>query len=309
MFKNIFLFISIFMISALVYSQNVSVTKTTALTSPEDGVFCFPQMDATGSRVFFSTPGHKGLYVYERKQKRIRQLSAEMGAGYEPAINFDGSEIVYRKYEIEKGRRFFSLVKFNLNSGLKTVLESSLRQLSPAKYINNFTLAYTQNKYPKKSIETPLLKKNVSEMPAVFIEDGKMVLIRNGMKMFIEPRGAGSYIWPEISPDGSFLLFKKLGDGCYISDLDGKIIKALGDLDAPHWSPDGNWIVYMADKDNGQVLTASELHIMNVTTGNDVQLTHTRDVIEIYPNWGKDKNTLVYCTARGQIYLMQLKWE
>ncbi len=65
----------------------------------------------------------------------------------------------------------------------------------------------------------------------------------------------------------------------------------------------------MDDKDDGYKLISSEIHIINVESKKDYKLTDTIDRIEIYPQWGPDKNSIVFSSARGQIFLMHLKWD
>ena len=289
---------------------NVTVIKTKALTAQEEGEFCFPKMNKIGTKVFFSNPNYMGLYVYDLNRNSLLKLNDDLGSGNNYSINSDGTEGIYRTYNLINGRRFFSLIKQNFENNDKVILEKSIRNLSPAMYADDQTIVYSVNKNLKKSrLGSSLNKKIDSDIPFVSIEDRKIVLFMGEQKTFLEPRGAGSYIWPELSPDGKKILFKKLGDGCYISDLEGNIISSIGDINAPHWSPDGNWIVYMDDKDDGYKLISSEIHIINVESKKDYKLTDTIDRIEIYPQWGPDKNSIVFSSARGQIFLMHLKWD
>jgi len=306
------LLIFLFLPFAFGSAQSVSVHGLQALTAPGSGIYAFPQISGDGSKVFFTTPNHKGLYMMDLKrgEEKIR-LCEEPGAGYQPLINPDGSEVIYRSYTLDKGRRFYSLIKIFTNTKQTTILEKHVRTLSVAQAVNQNSLGYVRNGAFQEEAEAESLDKYVSgkNRPIVLIENKKIALYLSGQKKILQPAGPGSYIWPEISPDGKKLLFKKLGDACYVSDFEGTIISSLGNINAPHWSPDGKWVVYMADKDNGFRLTASEIHIKSIDGGKDLTLTHTADVIELYPRWGRDNKTIVFCTARGQIYLMHLKWE
>jgi len=310
MIKRILFALLLFMFAASAWGQRPKAGKIEILTKPEDGEFCFPKINKAGTKVFFSTPSYTGLYSFDLKNRNIVKLTDERGAGYQSAVNRDGTEIIYRTYHIEKGRRYFSLIKQDLLDNKKTVLENSIRDISPAEYLDNESIAYIKNLQIKKiSSDAGLIKKSSTGNSAfVQIENKKIALYNGDEKILLAPKGEGSYIWPEISPDGQRLLFKKLGDGCYISDLQGNIISDQGDINAPHWSPDGNWIVYMADKDDGYRLTESDIHIRNIQNGRDINLTSTKDIIEIYPEWGRENNTIVFCSEKGQIYLMHLNW-
>ncbi len=302
----------IFLVAVLsAAAQNVRVVSNEALTSKTDGYFCCPQMDKPGNQLFFTGSGYRGLYQYDLMTGKMSRITDAPGAGYEPALTEDGSGVVYRTYRLKDGRRFYSIINSNMRTNEKTVLQSERRALSVPRVFRNGTIAYTLHSQIEKDTRFASRKneKDAQEQTAVFIENQKIALFVNGEKRFLKPRGEGSYIWPELSPSGKRLLFKKLGDGCYISDLDGQILSYLGNINAPHWSPDGKHIVYMADIDDGQQITASEIHIINADGSHDVQLTATEDKIELYPRWGNDSNTIIYNTEKGQIYLMRLEWK
>ncbi len=305
-------FLALFIIPALnAAAQNVRVVSNEALTNEADGMFCCPQMDKTGNKLFFTTPGYKDLYYYDLINPEIDRIAEGFGAGYEPALNNDGTETVCRTYTIKDGRRFYSIININTQTKEKTVLQKERRALSVPRIFADGTIAYALHSSLKKNTKFTSQKKkqNPETQKAVFIENQTIVLFEGDKRRTIEPRGPGSYIWPELSPSGKSLLFKKLGDGCYVSALNGQILSSLGNINAPHWSPDGKHIVYMADTDDGQQITASEIHIMKADGSHDIQLTATEDKMELYPRWGNDSNTIIYNTEKGQIYLMRLEWK
>ena len=306
------LFLALFLIWALrAGAQNVRVVSNEAVTSEADGSYYSPQMDKSGNRIFFTTSGYKGLYFYDLHSAQIKRVSDAFGAGYEPALKEDGRAVVYRTYVLKNGRRFYSIENANVRSGEKTVLQKEVRALSTPRLFPDGTIAYSLHSQLKKDNRlAPAAQKQISAAEtAVFIENRQIVLYKNNRKHILEPRGPGSYIWPELSPSGTYLLFKKLGDGCYVSDLQGNIISSLGNLNAPHWSPDGKFIVYMKDKDDGSRILSSEIHIIQADGSKDIPLTFTEDKIELYPRWGNDSDTIIYNTEKGQIYLMRLEWK
>jgi len=310
--KHKLLFLALIIVSVQnITAQNVRVVLNEALTNEADGVFCCPQMDKTGNKLFFTTPGYKGLYYYDLINPEIDRLTESPGAGYEPAVNNDGTEAVYRTYTLKNGRQYYSIININTLTKEKTVLQKEVRDLSVPRIFADGTIAFALHSALKKNTNFTIQQnKQIPEtQTTVFIEDQKIVLFKGDKRRTIEPRGPGSYIWPELSPSGKQLLFKKLGDGCYISDLNGNILSSLGNINAPHWSPDGKHIVYMADTDDGRQITSSEIHIIKADGSHDVQLTGTEDKIELYPRWGNDSNTIIYNTEKGQIYLMRLEWK
>lgn len=70
----------------------------------------------------------------------------------------------------------------------------------------------------------------------VEIENQKMVLTNHGVTTVLAPQGDDeSYYWASISPDGERLLYATAHHGAFITDLQGNVLRSLGNLDAPKW--------------------------------------------------------------------------
>ncbi|HEX2982045.1 MAG TPA: hypothetical protein VHO28_00735 [Ignavibacteriales bacterium] len=151
-----------------------------------------------------------------------------------------------------------------------------------------------------------LRKSSAAGEVALLNESGAMVLVRNGYKKTIEPFGKNIYIWPSLSPDGTKILFTLASKGTFISDLEGNILVSLGKANAPQWSPDGKWIVYMDDYDNGSSFTRSDLFAVSADGSVKVDLSYGEDEIEMYPQWSADGSKIVYHTDSGKIMLLNL---
>ena len=141
----------------------------------------------------------------------------------------------------------------------------------------------------------------------VYIRDRKIVLVTDGREKILEPLGEGIYVWPSLSPDGQRLLFTKAGEGTFISDLNGNIIEDLGYANAPQWSPDGEWIAYMKDIDEGHRFVESDIFIRSTADSETIKITNTTDTIEMHPSWGNENRRIVFTSAKGQIFMAELK--
>jgi dipeptidyl aminopeptidase/acylaminoacyl peptidase len=60
---------------------------------------------------------------------------------------------------------------------------------------------------------------------------------------------------------------------------------------SPTWSPDGKWIAYISDYDGDEQW---DVFMVSPTTGQVVNLTHTREISEENPRWSPDGRYLAY---------------
>ncbi|MEA1986914.1 MAG: hypothetical protein U9N76_05440, partial [Candidatus Marinimicrobia bacterium] len=208
------------------------------------------------------------------------------------------------------GKRFSSLYSQNLDTKTEKILIKNKRNLLPPKLNKNGDINFVINN-ELKSIQKTSLKKNSALKNSieqfVNIDNTKIALHKNGTTKILDPIENGNYIWPEISPDGDKLLFNDVNSGTYISDLDGNILVELGQMNYPKWSPDGSWICYMIDEDDGHRFTKSEIYVISSDGKNKFQLTNTETQIEMYPSWSPDSKKIVYHNLSGNIFIMNLK--
>jgi Tol biopolymer transport system component len=139
------------------------------------------------------------------------------------------------------------------------------------------------------------------------VEDTKIVLIRNGAKTLFDPLGNGSYIWPSLSPDRTRVLAYEMAHGAFVCDLQGSAVVQLGKRDAPVWTRDGRWIVYMEDKDDGQRVVSSDLFCISADGKRTAQLTNTAGRMEMHPQCSPTGDKIVCSTMDGEIYVLSYK--
>ncbi len=297
-----------------VFAQNLKVSEIRQVTNLDDGAFFFPQIFPGGDKILVTSSNYNGLYYCNLDGTNIIEISKDIGAGYEPVITSDGNSVIYRISEFKNRRRFSSLIEQELANGQKQLLISEKRNLSTPRISPSDEIILMDNNVPQTvSLQKPgkSLNPQTAQLntPVVFIENTNIALISDGDKQVFEPMGTGHYIWPSISPDGQKLLFTKMGEATYISDLDGGNPVSLGRANAPRWSPDGNWVVYMDDKDDGYVVLESHIYAISSDGQNRVQLTNSPDRIDMYPVWGNEMDKIVFATDKGEIFLITMETE
>lgn len=300
--KLLLLFLLVFFVNA----QNVTVTNIEQVTSLEQGEFSHPVVGPKG-QLLFSGVGFVGLYHLDINGK-IKTISDAPGAGYEPTFSGDGKYVYYRPYKYEGMKKLSSLIKKAISGTNEKILIQDERDFTSAKRLLNGNIAVSRNfnLYDADPLQNQTQKTDLAI--GVFIEKGKIALYRNGEKKILMPLGEGFYLWPSISPDGSKLLFTKTGEGTYISNLGGQILAELGYANAPRWSPDGKWVVFMHDLDDGHQMIESDIFIIAADGTKKTAITHTADIIEVYPFWGVE-NEIVFGSEKGIIYKALLDYK
>ena len=127
----------------------------------------------------------------------------------------------------------------------------------------------------------------------------------DGKNTILTPNGADkSYLWPTLSPDKTKVCYYVGGDGCYVCNLNGKIVARLGALRAAKWY-DNNVVVGMHDTDDGYVITSSE--IVAVTLAGKRQVLTDSSVKAMYPYASSEARKIVFGTDEGETYIINLK--
>ncbi len=310
--KLIQIIILLLLSNTFIIGQRISVVNVSELTNLSNGEFYYPKFSSDNNKVFFTQSNYKGLYLLTTTDNSITKLTDDDGAGYEFAIDINNNSVYYRSDRYINKRKYSSIKACDLNSlNVKTIIADK-RDVSTPKIIGGGNIFYTVQK-SLRSFESKTLKQKSNKLTStssfVQIENSKIALYQGNIKKILAPLGKGNYIWPSLSPDKTKLLFTLAGKGTYISDLNGKILVYLGYANYPKWSPDGKWISYMVDKDNGLSVISSDIYAASADGNLKFRLTDTNDIYEMYPDWSSDGSEIVANTYDGKILLLKLKIE
>jgi len=120
-------------------------------------------------------------------------------------------------------------------------------------------------------------------------------------------KGAATWIFPELSPDGKILFAKNHRAEIIIIDLEGNILANLGMGGCVRWSPDGKRIAFCIQEESHYDIVASELYVINVDGTGRIQITDTPNEVETGPAWSPD-GTKIACGSHssGKIFVIEL---
>ncbi len=279
--------------------QVVTVGTVSKINLPSDVKVSQPTISPDGSFVVVSDLNNPTLKTVDLKSGKTKTLTAN-GSGRGVQISADGSKVVYRQSTVNnKHLRYSSLKSVDVATGAETELVKPTRNLDGFAVNGNNVVALEKRKMKTKNLAGQKATRDV----AVSIERGHLNVTVNGKTTTIDPQGRSSYLWPQLSPDGTMIVYWAAYLGCFVCNLDGSNPISLGEIRAARWI-DNNTVVGQRDTDNGEVITASELVAANLD--GKTQVLTDGNIIALNPTVSADGSKIAFSTADGQLYLMNI---
>jgi hypothetical protein len=294
---------SVLIISIIIsslWAQDLKIGPTETIHDQRQGSYYFPVFSADGAQILFTTLGFSGLWSMDWASREIRQVSNADGSGYMP-IPLKSGAIIFREDTYIQNLKYSSYKLYDPRSEIVKNLVEPGRFLS-APQLTSKGLHYLENGIIKLAkADGPGSVSKAGKEILLFNDMSELRLLIDGSEQRLTPRGSGTYIWSKLSPSMDKILFTKVGEGTYVCDLEGVITAEIGFASAGQWSPDGKFIVYMKETDDGKRFTHSEIWIATSDGSKYWQVTQTPDTIEMYPQWSPRGDGVVYHTVEGTI--------
>lgn len=302
--KVILTLCALLFISALTYSGGIKVISNEPIPLPKTETGYNPVLSPAGDYLLITGNDLKGLRKYDLVTMQLQTLTTDKGAGFDVQISENGNLVAYRSQQYKNRLRYTSLKTLDISTGKRNEVVKESRDLEKFIIKDGTVLAVENGTLKTKR----LTGKSLKTVPAISsIKKGQLYTTQNKKTVLISPAGTNiNYLWSSISPDGKKLLYYIIEHGkAYVSNLDGSNPVSLGVLRAPKWMGN-NWVIGMEDYDDGSVLTASKIVAVAANGSNRTVLT-ADSVIATNPSGSADATKIVYNTADGQIYLMNIE--
>lgn len=291
-------------LSLTVKAQEIRIKGVKRVTPEDNGSYLLTGTVPGSRHLLVAGEGYNGLSLLDTRRGRLRVITSEPGAGYEPATTADGKMVFYRSDSFENSRKHSSIFSFNIASGEKRLLVDKERDVLPPAVSGNAVFLKSDDKMRVEQSGIVLLKGTGGETFLV-IEEMMPVLYRGEERIQLMPNGDGFYIWASLSPDGSMILYNYQGRNSWICDTSGKVLHDIGRINAPRWL-NNTVIIGMDDKDDGHMITSSELVYYSLPEKRRSVLTNTEDRSEMFPFPFGGGRKIAFSTDQGEIYVMKI---
>lgn len=255
-----------------------------------------------GNYLLLTSPSGNGLTKFDIKSGETLRLTDATGAGYNTQVSASGESVVYREVTVDKKHlRHVALHSLNLATGKSRRLVKATRNLQGYTVSGEQTTIVNNG---KKSVKTLTRGAKKNSVPQLSINDRQLMITVDGETRTLSPNGTDkSYIWPELSPDGSKVAYYVAGEGAYVCNTDGSGVQALGIVRAPKWY--GNEVVVgMCDEDNGEYVTSSS--IVAVSLSGQRQTLTPSTVKAMYPQPASTAGKISFSTPQGETYILNI---
>ena len=296
-----FMLLAVALLASLpaMHAQLLTVESIKKVPVPSGTLVDNATISPDGSFVVFSELTQKGLKKLDLNNSKTSVISTKAD-GFGVRIN--GDDVIYREMTTDANHLRWTTVKTkNLKTQREQTLVEKSRDVHALSLRGGKALVVEGKQLKSKSLAASATVPDV----AVSIVDGQLCVSQNGSTRVISPQGTrnASYLWPELSPDGKHICYYHSDTGTYVCDLNGKVVASLGYLHAAKWL-NNSTVVAMRDRDNGYVITSSEIVAKNISNLREQVLT-PKGVVATYPTASAKRISFV--TPKGELYLINLK--
>ncbi|WP_167618105.1 hypothetical protein [Maribellus sediminis] len=149
------------------------------------------------------------------------------------------------------------------------------------------------------------LAAGATQLPAVSLKNGKLILSTENGAQEIDPLDSRYYLSPGLSPDQTKICGVAYGKGAFVCDLNKKVVFGPEKLEAPIWIDD-QLIVGVTTKDDGLNIQQSALKVVDIQTGKS-EIMEMAGIKPLSPKFSKADNKVYFQTPDGEMYSIKIK--
>lgn len=240
-----------------------------------------PVWSPDGSRLAVTGDNYTGIWVAQADGTDLHQVSQATGAGYQMRWA-DNNSLTSTPYSMDGMRRMTRIERVDARSGKVTLVADAVRDFKRSRVGKQTSALSIMLDDPANA---------TVRLPELSAFSGKMV------------------INPALSPDGTLIAFQVVGKGLFVCNADGTGVRSLGKGSHPSWLPDNRHVMVTRLQDDGEVFTQGDIYCVDITNGNDMNITPDSDVIPVTMSVSTDGTKLAFDNdVDGSIYVIDLKY-
>lgn len=294
--KKIAILLALAFLAISSFAKGLKVERYYKLIPDQVSGAYHPVISNDGSKLLFTSDDYLGLKFLDIDNGKVYVISEEIGAGDTPVFS-DNNTSVYYKTNVSAGRlRVKNVECYSVQSGKnEKVIDNTRDDIRLISHKGNAVIKSGDKTIKAKSTR------------GVYAYSGMKYITVNidGVEKTINPvPDAHSYLWVSISPDNKKILFVEPFKGIFTCDLDGGNLKNYGRGNTPVWF--GNdFIITSRMKDDGYIITSSQLYAINTETMSSIALTSVeQNAIEATASY--DAKKVVYANEKGELFVIEL---
>lgn len=283
------------------------------LTGSIDDISMNAVFSPDGNKIAYTKAGYKGIWIYDLNTNSSKQITDEIAAGFAFKWSSDSKSILTRVAKYEDLKRYNAVKVFNIDLEVSSQL-TDYKTMMP--FLPEWTdgdskvLLPTKDNFEIYLSGKPKLQYRNNNEKSFFLKDDKIFAenVNTNKLDFFEPIKDAQYINFSVSPDRTKIVFEVMGGNIFVLNVDGTNLTDLGKGNRPRWSSDSRKLIYMITEDDGQDYTASDIYTINTDGTQKINITNTKNRIEMNPCISPDGKKIVFDVYNdGSVYLMNIE--
>lgn len=300
--KVITTFVTIlFMIGDGFALEDTLKVKGAAIPITQPGYRLFhPKWSPDGTMIAVTSDNYRGIWIMNAYGHNLTELSDDERVGYGFKWSNDSKEIACRITKIVKKRRLSAIKTISVENGIARLVTDYRALLGiPTWADKDRKICFTAD----DNLQIIKSERKVRQKPDK-IDQNEIILYQSYGRIIITDLNQSHesilidpdsrFLNASLSPNRKKIAFEMTNGRIYLMSIDGTHIVDLGYGSHPRWSPTGRQLVYFISRDDGQRVIDSDLFITNISGTRRIQLTNTKERIEMNPDWSPDGKTIVF---------------
>ncbi len=274
-------------------AQTVEVISDTCPLDSIYGPAYYPQLNRTCDKLLFSPTEATILKLLDLKTGVVATVADDGLPGFDGRFGNDGNVYYVTAKRRQNNLIFRAGYRYNVENGAtEQVLAPQHGQVLAVAAGKSAVVVGERESY------------NFKRGTFAFTRGAFLYVVKNGNVKKLQPvKGSVGYLWASVSPCGDKVVFKAVGKGMYVVDLNGKILSEMGYYMMPSWY-DNDYLVAMNGTDGVQKRLGQQIYLVKADGTFEYALTPP-EMSAVQPMAAGGKIT--YTTGQGEIHIMEIK--